>query len=390
MKRNLGALSLILILFLLLVGLNFLFMTEEQENKENELTGSRSSYRSTPYGTMAYYSLLEESGFAVTRLEKPFTALKDRADISTLVIIGLPPAGNPDEEEFAALNDWVESGKHLVIIDREIAIEMGDVKVQTGSQFGESAPRLLQPTRYGEEVTKLELSKYATRVKIEQGAGTYLIGDDKGAILADATVGSGRVVMLTDPFIVANNGIDKDDNVALAVNLFVNAPAGKIAFDEYHHGYGESGTEGSTLAYYNGTPVKWIYWQALLITALLVYSFGRRFARPLLLRRERRTTNLEFVSSMANITRLARASDLAMQNIYSDFHSKLCRYSGLPTRVEARRLAAVVARRMKGDEQELGRLLERCEGIAQGESVSESELLKLVTRIREIEREIRV
>lgn len=390
MKRNLGALSLILILFLLLVGLNFLFMTEEQENKESEQNGSRSSYRSTPYGTMAYYTLLEESGFAVTRFEKPYTNLKDRTDIKTLVIIGLPPQSNPNEDEFAALNDWVEAGNHLIIIDRQIAVEIGEMRAQTGTPFGESAPRVLQPTRYGQDITNLKLSRYATRVKIDQGPGTYLIGDDKGAILADAAAGKGRVLMLTDPFVVANNGIDQDDNVALAVNLLINVPDGKIAFDEYHHGYGDSGSQGSALAYYNGTPVKWIYWQVMLMAALVVYTYGRRFARPLLLRRERRTTNLEFVSSMANITRLARASDLAMQNIYSDFHSKLCRYSGLPSRVDASRLAAVVARRLKGDELELGRLLERCEQVARGESVSESELLKLVTRIREIEREIRV
>ncbi len=390
MKRNLGALLLILFFFLLIVGVNFVFMNEEQENKENEQSGNRSSYRSTPYGTMAYYTLLEESGYEVTRLEKPFTTLKDRADISTLVIIALPPLGNPNEEEFAALNEWVESGKHLIIIDREIAVEIGNTRAQTSNQLGEASPRALQPTLYSRGVESVKLSKYASRVKVERGAATYLLGDDKGAILADAEVGKGRVVMLTDPFIVANNGIDQGDNVVLATNLFVHAPKGKIAFDEYHHGYGGTGDDGSALAYFNGTPVKWIYWQSLLITGLLVYTYGRRFARPIPLRRERRTTNLEFVSSMANITRLARASDLAMQNIYSDFHSKLCRYSGLPTRVDSARLAAVVARRMKGDERELKQLLDKCERVAQGEPTSDSELLKLVTRIREIEREIRV
>jgi hypothetical protein len=390
MKRNLGALLLILFFFLLIVGVNFVFMNEEQENKENEQFGNRSSYRSTPYGTMAYYTLLEESGYEVTRLERPFTTLKDRSDIGTLVLISLPPLSNPNEEEFTALNQWVESGKHLIIIDREIAVEIGKMTAETGSSFGESNPQSLQPTLYSRGVESLKVSKYASRVKIEKGAATYLIGDDKGAILADAEVGKGRVVMLTDPFIVANNGIDKGDNVALAINLLVNSPPGKIAFDEYHHGYGSTGDDGSALAYFNGTPVKWIYWQALLITGLLVYTYGRRFARPIPLRRERRTTNLEFVSSMANITRLAKASDLAMQNIYSDFHSKLCRYGGVPTRVELPRLAAVVARRMRGDERELKTLLEKCESVAQGEPTSDSELLKLVTRIREIEREIRV
>jgi hypothetical protein len=390
MKRNLGALLLILFFFLLIVGVNFIFMNEEQENKETEQTGSRSSYRSTPYGTMAYYTLLQENGYDVTRLEKPYTVLKDRTDIGTLVLISLPQLSNPTAEEFTALNEWVESGKQLIIIDREIAIEIGNLEVQTSNQNGETRARILQPTLYSRGVEQLKLSTYASRVQVEKGAATYLMGDDKGAILADAEVGKGRVVMLTDPFVVANNGLAQDDNVALAINLFVHAPAGKIAFDEYHHGYGSTTGEGGALAYFNGTPVKWVYWQGLLITGLLIYTYGRRFARPIPLRRERRTTNLEFVSSMAIITRLAKASDLAMQNIYSDFHSKLCRYSGLPTRVDSSRLAAVVARRMKGDEGELNRLLKKCEAVAQGEPTSDAELLKLVSRIREIEREIRV
>ena len=32
---------------------------------------------------------------------------------------------------------------------------------------------------------------------------------------------------------------------------------------------------------------------------------------------------------MANITRLAQATDLAMKNIYSEFRKRLCRFAGL-------------------------------------------------------------
>ena len=126
--------------------------------------------------------------------------------------------------------------------------------------------------------------------------------------------------MLTEPYIVANNGIQEADNLVLALNLFAERPAGKIAFDEYHHGYGRHST-GSVAWWliFSGTPVLWMLAQVALIAALAVYTYGRRFARPVPLKRERRTTNLEFVSSLANITRLARASDLAMQNIIRRF-----------------------------------------------------------------------
>jgi hypothetical protein len=130
--------------------------------------------------------------------------------------------------------------------------------------------------------------------------------------------------------------------------------------------------------------------QAGLVGALLVYTYGRRFGRPIPLRRERRTTNLEFISSMANITRLARATDLAMQNIFYEFRKRLCRYEGLPAAVRAEVLVSAVASRAKLDSRELGRLLERCAAIAQGHMASDAELLRLVSRIREIESELKL
>ena len=139
------------------------------------------------------------------------------------------------------------------------------------------------------------------------------------------------------------------------------------------------------MSYFRGTPVPWMMAQAGLIAALVVYSFGRRFGRPLPLRRERRTTNLEFVSSMANITRLAEATDLAMENIYSEFRKRLCRYSAVPPGTDNQKLASAASRRSKLDERELSLLLWRCDKVARGDETSDSELLKLTMRIREIE-----
>jgi hypothetical protein len=389
MKRNSTAILLLLFIFLLIVGLNFVFMVDEQQTQETEQNGSRSSYRSTPYGTMAYYTLLERNGYEVTRFEKPFGKLNEQPAISTLVIIAPPVLSSPDPEELKALNIWVESGHLLVLIDRQRFIELEGAESRLAYNTEAFSARPLQPTLYSEGVEQLKLSPFASRVSVESEATIYHYGDDKGAVLASANMGAGHILWLTDPYLVANNGIAEADNVVLALNLFHTAPQGLIAFDEFHHGYSSAGSEG-VMAYFEGKPVKWMFWQMMLIAALLVYTYGRRFARPLPLRRESRTTNLEFVSSMANISRLAKASDLAMQNIYSDFRNKLCRYSGLPGRTDSPRLAAVAARRMQGSERDLRNLLARCEKVVQGEPTSDAELLKLVTRIREIEAEIRI
>ena len=387
MKRNTNAILLVAGLFVLLVALNFVFFVDKSAAEEDELTADRSSYRSTPYGTLAFYTLLEESRYNVTRFEQPFTELKDN-EPGTLVLITPPDVHNPDEEEFSALNKWIEAGGLLIIADRNIDKQIGDAGIHTEYAVAKSPIRIMQPTPLTRGVQRVAVSEHATRVKVDSRAATYHIGDDQAAVVADAQVGKGRVVLLTDPFIIANNGISQADNVILALNLFAERPAGKIAFDEYHHGYGATTTGQGLMSYFRGTPVPWMLAQAGLIAALVVYTNGRRFARPVPLKRERRTTNLEFVSSMANITRLAQATDLAMKNIYSEFRKRLCRFSGIPAKIENGKLAAATARRARLDERELASLLSRCEGVSSGDEVSESELLRLVTRIRQIESQI--
>jgi hypothetical protein len=391
-RRNTSAIILVAAVFLAIVGLNFLFYIDAQEEQEEtEATGSRSSYRSTPYGTLAFYTFLEEDGYPVTRLERAYTDLEPGDGIGTLVVIAPPFRYNPTAEEFSSLRKWVERGGLLILIDREIpSLDLDDqTQVDTFAALQSGEIRPLQPTIYTRGVTRLELTMFASRLRVVGPSTTAHFGDDNGPILADAAIGSGRVVMLTDPFVVSNNGITKADNFVLAVNLLAARPEGLIAFDEYHHGHGSQAQLGSAssgfLSYFKGTPVPWMMAQVMLIAALAVYSKGRRFVRPVPIKRERRTTNLEFVSSMANIIRLARARDLALQNIYSEFRRKLCRYAALPSSIATPKLASAVARRAGMDERGIRKLLMGCESVCRGGAVTDSQLLGLVSEIRTVE-----
>src|SRR5215813_1438754 len=302
MNRTTKAILLVGGLFLLLVALNFFFSAGSRESQETETTGNRSSLAARPYGTLAYYTLLEDSGYPVTRLVKPYTALQDSSEIGTLIIISLPPASNPDADEITALDKWLQAGGLLIIIDREIQLEFpGNIQVHTTAADISSLVRPLQPTLMSKGVRRLSVTNPASYVTVTGNSTVIDIGENNGALVADTKVGRGRVVLITEPHVVSNNGIEEDDNLTLALNVLQDVPAGKIAFDEYHHGYGTSGLFGGNgiLGYFRGTPVPWILAQIVLVSLFLIYTSGRRFARPLPLKTERRTTNLEFVSSMA-------------------------------------------------------------------------------------------
>jgi uncharacterized protein DUF4350 len=384
MKKNAIAILILFAVFGLLIALNFIFFVDTRSGGETEWNADRSSYRSTPYGTLAYYTLLKERGYDVGRFEKSFTQLKDR-EPGTLIVISPPESHLFSEEELKSLQKWIEAGGYLIVFDREIHITLGDVLVQTERETSKSAVRPVEPTPVTRGVEHLSLSQFASRVRVHGRSTVVHFADNESAVVADATLGSGRMIFITDPFIVANNGIDKADNAQLALNLVADRPRGRISFDEYHHGYSSAGTEQGLMSYFRGTPVPWMLAQIATIGALIIYSYGRRFGRAIPLRRERRTTNLEFVSSLANISRLARATDLAMQNIYWEFRKRLCRFAGVPAHTPTQKLAAAAARRSNIRPAEIGTLLTRCEAVARGEETSDHELLKLVVRIREIE-----
>jgi hypothetical protein len=210
--------------------------------------------------------------------------------------------------------------------------------------------------------------------------------DDRGALLVDYPHGAGRIIVLSDPYIVANGGISLADNLQLAVNAVAGSRSGLIAFDEYHQGYGV--TRNELLAYFAGTPVLAMLGQLALILLIVLWTQGRRFARPLPVARIDRRSKLEFVASMAELQQRARAYDLAIENIYARTRRVLARYAGVESTAPSSEIATRVAARSKTDREALEKLLRECEDAIAGEPINARQSLELVARLREVERSL--
>lgn len=212
------------------------------------------------------------------------------------------------------------------------------------------------------------------------------LGDSKGAVLAEFEYGEGRVIFLSDPFVMANNGIARGANLNLMLNLMdaLGGTQRKIFFDEYHHGYRSQGN--ALMNYFRGTPVPWVAAQLLLIAVLIVYTFGKRFARPLPMPQTDRHSPLEFVSSMASLQQAAQARDLALENIYPRFKTRLCRTLGLPSTAAPQTIIARLKRRVAVTESEveLLRIFSESERALRGERLDDQRLIELVASMRRI------
>jgi Domain of unknown function (DUF4350) len=413
MRGYLGILVCAVVVLAVIVGLSTAGTVQFDKPPETESNPVRSSYNAGPTGTKALYQFLEESGASVNHWRESYQTLERRNQNGILIVIGPFPDQNqvPDAES-EALKGWIAQGGHAIIISRTPRAQFDDPRIAPRSTDHPSIDDqdivddnnqslLSQPTELIRGLHGLVLSKLAERMRFNsprppgQSSSTVPerviegpvvhIGDEAGAVLADFDLVKGRVLFLSDPFVVSNSGIGRGSNLRLALNMLhvLGAPKKPILFDEFHHGY-QSETN-PLLAYLHGTPVVWIIGQALLLVAAIFFSRGKRYGRPLPLPTVDRHSPLEFVSSMANLEQVSRARDLAVENIYPRFKSRMARLLGLRLRSSPNEFAAAVARRRTSvSPDEMRRTIEESEAILAGHAVDDHRLVDLVARMRRI------
>lgn len=398
MKRTAITTLTVMTILIAPIGLNVLFYTDTRGAQETETNGSRSTYSTRLYGTRGFYLLLQDLGYQVTQFEAPLDRLKDSPHIKSLFIIG-PPLPYATEE-LAALEDWVKTGGYLVIIDREISwsLAQGTITLSTYSKYKQwRLPHVIQPTPFTVGVEKVQLTEYAQGVKAEPapvtshvGDQSNSVGDQSDSVLIDFRYGEGRIVLLGEPYIVANNGIGVSDNLLLLLNIVRDMPAGVIAFDEYHHGYGanlvgRSGLVGLFLNlydYFKPTPVIGILAQLGLLAGVWIYSRGRRFARPVPLPEEKRRRSLEYVASLAGLAQRQELRSVVVENVHRSVKRRLTAAGGSPTIMAE---ASHQPTDSDNDQAEMHQLFLKSEPPPQGHTMSDHELLDWVKRLRESE-----
>ena len=422
----------IILTFAVIIGLLALVSSiryvKKEKEQDFEIAPNRSTYHSGPTGVRAFFDFLDESGYKVIRWrDQPQKLLTDSGkDIKTFVVVGQIRVRFTDAE-WEALTKWIAAGGCYVVIDRNplsedkakdkkswdiisrqlnfpaFDINPANVEQMTGDVV---ALQPVQPTVFTHNIQSVLPSRFASRMTVvppeevqsqddkapsfadttgKSPAPVVHIADDKGALLIDYTYGSGKVVLLSDPYIVSNSGIKLNDNLQLALNL-VTAREGLIAFDEYHQGKGP--IQNSFSGYFAGTPVLLIAGQLGLIALLVLWTKGSRFGRPLPLRQVDRRSSLEFVASMAELQLRARAFDLAIENVYTRMRRVLARHAGVDYNSPRSEIASRIAARGTIDGNRLETLMRECEEVINGRPCTWRESIDLVRRLREVERDL--
>jgi hypothetical protein len=417
MRQRLTIILTILVIVGVLVIINVVTHVKVETPHDSELTPKRSTYHSGPTGIRALYDFLSESGYRVMRWREVPAKLLDNAQrVQTFVIIGPTPV-QVSLEESEVLRRWVTRGGRLVIIDRSppalLLPQSGDWKVaalsgipptmtidpENSKQMTENVVALhpVQPTTLTAGVQSVLPSRFSSHIRFYAGAekagNTSEIspapvthfGSEEGALLVDYRFGNGRIILLSDPYVVANGGIRLNDNLQATLNI-VAGDGGLIAFDEYHQGRGL--TSNPFASYFAGTPIIAIGAQLIVLVVLVLWTRGRRFGRALPLRQVDRRSSLEFVASMSELQERSRAFDLAIENIYSRTRRALARHAGVEYNSSRALIASRVAMRSTVDAKELEILMRQCEEVINGTPIHWRQSLELVRRLREVERSL--
>lgn len=439
MRERLGIIITIVVAVGILIAINSAAYVSDEEKVDSEMYPNRSTYNAGATGTRALYDFLSESGYQVMRwrdtTERLLGSTGDK--VRTFVLVGRPRV-SVSEDEAKSLLLWVERGGQLVLIDRRpddtLLPLAGEWKITTefidlpGFDSDPARPEQMTanvkplhpvlPTRLTHNVESVMPSRYfsaikflttnksvatssptpeefdpfgeatpeptpvATSVETSPAPVVHLEAETRSVVLLDYLHGKGRIVLLSDPYIVANGGIALNDNLQLAINL-LSSSGGLIAFDEFHQGRGATSNEFAS--YFAGTPVLAIAGQLLLIVLLILWTRGRRFARPLPLAQVDRRSSLEFVASMAELQQRAHAYDLAIENVYSRTRRVLARYAGIDYNSPRAEIAGRVAARSTLPAHQVETLMRQAEDAINGGGISERQSIQLVKRLRELE-----
>ena len=330
-------------------------------------------------GTKAFYLLSNELGYKTQRLDD---GLKPgiNGGKGLLVVIdqtflpGKSAAGNE-------LTKWVGAGGNLLLF------------TGTATKLTESFGITINNQEF-KGPAKIRASAFTKNVrKLNFMSGRYLsVKDSKYEIIASAAggpvslafpFGRGRVVVVSDPSLITNSQIQKFDHIVLLLNVLRVIQPKTIWFDETGGAIGG----GSEKEFHLNRTYTMAAIEFALAVLLLFVFWGKRFGRPLPLPAESKGVSTQYINTMANIFRQAKARDIALDNIFGAFWHNLTRSLGVPDSITPDEIINLCRLRPNLDSPGLQAIIKSVEKFRRQGNSTEAEIFALVHDMEKWRRE---
>lgn len=352
-KNSKAPIIIIIIALLFLLFINLL-LYRGKEGTGVEVRVHRSTYNPRPSGLKAYFLLLQKQGFKVQRWSHSLEELPAEARLLLLA----DPEQAVTQKELEALSLWISRGNTAAFFldDRE-TLKSWDLIIRYQRLAEETiTPSPSLPLTEGVKILK---EKGGYRLETSRKDLLVLAEDQTGPLMVLVPKGKGRLLLVSSPWMLSNAGLGEGDNYLFCLNLArLYAGGAAVLFDEYHHGYGSDRSLSSYLA---KRPLFWSLIQLLLWGLLFIYVRNVRLGRAKILHYEERRSALEYVASMANIYRLAKAEVLALETLYRSFLREVQRRLGPAPTLSHETIADYLNNLGAGEKDKIVQILSRIE-----------------------------
>jgi hypothetical protein len=283
-----------------------------------------SSFSPAPEGLAAYAQLLSSNGVRVQQVVSQL----GQVDIpsSATVVIAAPTTWRTSNS--TALAKLLRAGARVIVAGQPPAglLEaLGLVRAPTWSAVPIAEARAVSSSPLDFGVGKVDSTGPGSWSSV--GHASPLLSSGSSSLAVSEPVGTGTLVLLASAAPLQNRLIGQADNAAFAIDIGMS-PAKAVAFDEYDHGYGQT---GGGLA---GLPS---WWKAALLLALAavilwLLSAARRFGPPEDADRVLPPARVAYVEAMATLLSTAPPERAAGATAAVQIRARdgLCRRIGVP------------------------------------------------------------
>ena len=329
-----------------------------------------SSFFTDRTGTRALLLILQQIMPATGQWRRPLTDLPtEDSSHSTLIVMG--PQQPLTEKDAVALDRWIHSGGQLILAtDKEWRI-----RTSRRSDKAEKEEDNFTPEGY--------LAKHNLMPTPD------ISGEDAIAAAITQSVGDGRIVFVSDPYVFSNETLRSSDNtvwVTARISEWASADFDNVFIDEYHQGFGQRREMLPLIGAFLVSPWGFMSMQLALAGFIFMLGTRRRFGRPIEELPVERTSPIEAVEALGGLFEAAQARVLSVRTIHQYLNVQLSALFGYTIDLSNPSIRDRIASRSSLDVKSLDAYADAVKRAVDGEAASDSELIRLAREATTISR----
>jgi hypothetical protein len=337
-------------------------------NSSNDFISKRpSTFFTDRTGTRALFLVLQQIMPATDQWRRPFSELPSQSASARSTLIVMSPEEALTETEASILDRWITSGGQLILV--------------TNKEWRIRKPR--KSEKPAKEEDEFIAQGYLARNGLQ--ARTDIAGENAIAAAVTISMGTGRILFVSDPYAFSNETLRNTDN-AVWIAARTSEWSDAVLIDEYHHGFGQRREMLPLIGTFLASP--WGFMCMQMAVAGIVFMLGtrRRFGRPIEELPVARTSPIEAVEALGGLFETARARVLSVRTIHQYLNVQLTALFGYAIDLSNPAVRDRIASRSSLQRRELDSYADAVKQAIDGETISDAELIRIAREATSISR----